>query len=88
MNAKDACDVIEYARAFQEERTPLITALDVAIEALEKQIPLKPLETQKAFLCSNCGQEITERQHNPLQWPYCKKCGQIIDWSESEVKHG
>lgn len=59
-------------------------ALDMAIEALEKQIPKKPRETRCALMCSNCGHKITEKGCKKLGRLYCKKCGQAIDWGESE----
>lgn len=59
-------------------------ALDMAIEALEKQIPKKPRETRCALMCANCGHKITEKGCKKLGRLYCKKCGQAIDWGESK----
>lgn len=57
---------------------------DLAIEALEKQLPMKPEEVVsaiygKAYECKNCGSEI-----EPLDThaDCCKWCGQRLDWSE------
>lgn len=59
-----------------------------AIEALEKQIPKKPIIRKtkdyfgcvKYILCPNC--EIVEFGHeHPC---FCKLCGQAIDWEVSE----
>lgn len=59
------------------------------IEALEKQIPMKPLATatmttlntpndKYCWVCPNCVKaRITETQVK-----YCSECGQAIDWSE------
>lgn len=56
---------------------------ELAIEALEKQIPKKPVdyeecgvERYKTGRCSCCGEFVI--QH----YKHCPKCGQIIDWSE------
>ena len=53
----------------------------LAIDALEKQIPKKPIDNieREWFECPTCGRVIVtyyagERHH-------CK-CGQAIDWSE------
>ena len=53
----------------------------LAIEALERQIPKKPIDNieREWFECPTCGRVIVtyyagERHH-------CK-CGQAIDWSE------
>lgn len=53
--------------------------LDTAIEALEKQLPKKPIVTEdKQFaLCPCCnGKGLLDKQI------YCDCCGQRIDWSE------
>ena len=57
---------------------------DLAIEALEKQLPMKPEEVvgtiySKSYECKNCGSEL-----EPLDvfGEYCKWCGQRLDWSE------
>ena len=64
------------------------TAVDLAIDALEKQIPKKPIirKTEDYFgyveyiICPNC--EIVEFGHeHPC---FCKLCGQAIDWEVSE----
>ena len=59
-------------------------AYDLAIEALEKQIPKKPRETRCALMCSSCGHKITEKGCKKLNRLYCKKCGQAIDWSDDK----
>ena len=59
-------------------------AYDLAIKALEKQEPKKPRETRCALMCANCGHKITEIGCKKLNRLYCKKCGQAIDWGESE----
>lgn len=57
-------------------------ALDIAIQALEKQIPKKPNKcigfTKSLFVCPTCGrkQPIMYEQY------YCKECGQKLDWSD------
>lgn len=61
-----------------------IEALDMAIEALEKQIPKKPRETRCALMCANCGHKITEKGCKKLNRNYCKKCGQRILWEVEE----
>ena len=58
--------------------------LDTALIALEKQIPKKPRETRCALMCANCGHKITEKGCKKLNRLYCKKCGQAIDWSDTE----
>lgn len=58
---------------------------DIAIEALEKQIPKKPLKSDKTIRycevweCHSCGFEWSGRVVD-----YCYKCGQAIDWEGTE----
>lgn len=62
-------------------------ALDMAIEALEKQMPKKPLHEHKNYYCPVC------REDGWMLWDdaipndtdsFCGKCGQAIDWSDTE----
>ena len=68
----------------QEEYT--IKAYNVAINALEKQIPKKPIfesEQTSPFgvddvpYCPSCRCDLPEVS-------YCEKCGQALDWSDTD----
>ena len=52
----------------------------IAIEALEKQLPKKPIEHPAKFAafyeCPSCGDVDVYGQKN------CDNCGQRLDWSE------
>lgn len=53
-------------------------AIDVAIQALEKQITKKPTKDKYVLeldFCPECGTEVTYCN-------YCPHCGQKIDWNE------
>ena len=59
-----------------------------AIDALDKQIPKKSilhghnpykLICSVYYTCPNCNKHISIT-------PYCDKCGQALDWSESNDK--
>lgn len=57
-------------------------ALNTAKEALEKQIPKKPIERIEGWLyweCPSCGAEVGENMVYKVQ--RCA-CGQALDWSE------
>jgi len=56
----------------------------MAVDALGKQIPKKPIEEQNLMTCPVCGcQEIESIDASGIrQYPYCPCCGQAIDWSE------
>lgn len=62
-----------------------VDAFLAAIEALEKQLAMKPKETVGAiyrefYECKNCGSEIEPLD---IYEDYCKWCGQRLDWTES-----
>ena len=58
-------------------------AIDTAINALEKQIPKKPIEKFAfsddigAGLCPFCNEGVNEEMN------FCSYCGQALDWKES-----
>ena len=69
-------------------------AIDMAIQALEKQIPKKPIfdynfsDTLSKFHCG-CGNTIKVRHDvgimdNNDAPNYCSKCGCRLDWSDEE----
>lgn len=63
----------------KENHTEYSKALHVALDALSKQIPQKPIEDgyyDEPCVCPNCGQplnyiELVKR---------CRTCGQAISW--------
>lgn len=70
----------------------LLLALDMAIDALEKQIPKKPTFEGKGFdgnvntthdtwICPCCG-EGYEVDYYCDDYKYCPWCGQMIDWRD------
>lgn len=73
-----------------------IDAVDfiLALNALDKQIPKKPIEDTanltdfKTFHCPTCNKKIVSRLDG--EWiagrpqKYCDDCGQALDWSDSK----
>ena len=67
-------------------------SLDIAIEALEKQLPKRPRENgmsdglikrTKYYTCQTCGNcLLTEMMNERQNTNYCWDCGQGLDWSE------
>lgn len=85
MTLKEAIKILEIAKAAVEWNYPLdyAIAIDTAIEALEKQIPKKPITTKDGNKSCSCGLVVqTGYIRNCLY--YCDNCGQAIDWSEEE----
>ena len=67
-------------------------SLDIAIEALEKQLPKRPrkngmsdglIKKTKYYTCQTCGNcLLTEMMNERQNTSYCWDCGQRLDWSE------
>ena len=65
------------------------SALALAIEALEKQIPKKPLHMHKNYYCPICKEDgwmlWDDAVPNDMD-KYCGICGQAIDWGGNLMK--
>lgn len=65
-------------------------AVEIAIEALEKQIPKKPEVLIDTWLCPTCAEKVeyqTMLRDSVLYngcYDFCPNCGQAIDWSDEE----
>lgn len=57
------------------DKCKVIKAYGMAIKALEKQIPKKPVKTRKDIVCPTCKTLVGSS-------PYCRYCGQALDWGE------
>ena len=86
----DNCDLC-YAQGNIGEH---IKSIEIAIQALEKQIPKKPRKTDSyrgvlkrvyAYVCPTCGNVCLEKYMNERQnTMFCWNCGQKLDWSDEE----
>lgn len=53
-------------------------ALNVALEAIDKQIPKKPIEKSPwVYHCPRCDSQTIDKK-----FKFCPDCGQVLDWSE------
>ena len=79
MTAEEAIKTIQIAIAEVEWEYPLdySIAFEMAIEALEKQIP-KKLKDDGWLYCPICGRDVLMDRFD-----YCPDCGQALDWSEN-----
>lgn len=64
-----------------------VESLKTAIFALKKQIPRKPMPSEKqhvryamCFTCPSCGRDFSGTGIAD----YCYHCGQALDWSDTE----
>ena len=72
-------------RVIEARKKKHIALYNITIEALEKQLAMKPKETvsviyREFYECKNCGSEIEPLD---IYEDYCKWCGQRLDWTES-----
>lgn len=91
MIAEEAIGILKVAVAEFEGNYPMNYAVETAIQALEKQVPKKPLyrETEyyahkfakgiKAPFCE-CSRLAVDEENDCFT--YCPDCGQALDWSD------
>ena len=94
MTPKEAIKILEIAKAEVEWNYPLdyAIAIDTAIEALEKQIPKKPIiKPWSPAICPSCGEELSISlgdgyYSHRIILTHCPnlECLQQLDWSEGK----
>lgn len=100
MTNKEAIETIKIALAEVEWEYPMdyAAAFETAIEALEKQVPKKPIKKKMATLnktpnafswestrcCPRCKSNLVVKIFGKHLEDYCPLCGQRIDWSDAE----
>ena len=96
MTESKAIELLEYIRETGNGEAPYVgcaqnIAIEMAINALEKQIPKKPYCIEdKMWCCTVCDNHLlhkwvkypTELMPKTEGLPHCMSCGQKIDWSE------
>ena len=91
MKYEEAIDILTYQALVLERASgkstlerSRIEALSKAVEAIEKQIPKKPLHMHKNYYCPVCKEDgwilWDDAVPNDMD-KYCGKCRQAIDWS-------
>ena len=75
----------ERCEGYQNDDTCKNCEINVAIKAIDKQIPKKPEPKKDAsgeyYVCPICGVYQETSEGNP---PYCINCGQRILWEVEE----
>jgi hypothetical protein len=79
-NLENAIAELKYTKKFYSSQN----SFDLAIEALEKQIPKKMIyaSENKDYKCPNCKSRYDNPQNDGILC--CAICGQKIDWSGEE----
>ena len=70
---------------------PVTSYAKLAVEALEKQIPKRPIEDgyyDEPAVCPNCGGNVINQCDNDYQFRHCHYCGQRLDWSDHPTEKG
>ena len=70
----------EHDKEDWDNYSALETALEMAVEALEKQIPKKVRITISTKRCSVCGRQLSGIGNIHPERNYCQGCGQKICW--------
>ena len=74
-------------RYTKEHNGRMCEKVNLALEALEKQIPKKPLHMHKNYYCPSCKEDgwmlWDDAIPNDMD-KYCGICGQAIDWSDDK----
>ena len=79
----DLCDNCEYCYS-QGNFGNQQEAFQMALLALEKQIPKKPIFYAHDYYCSVCNSLVGNNEFEWKRFKYCDTCGQEIDWSGEE----
>ena len=96
MTESKAIELLEYIRETGNGEAPYVgcaqnIAIEMAINALNKQIARKPVCIEdKMWCCPVCDNHLlpkwvkypTELMPKTEGLPYCMSCGQKIDWNE------
>lgn len=78
MDAEKAIDLLKWRSQVADARV-LDTACNMAITALRKQIPVRPMSDYigggvRHFACGSCGADLTGRDK------FCHECGKAVRW--------
>ena len=91
MTESEAIKMLEIqkpAYGCKEYKKPLMYAYEMAIKALEKQIPKKVVKdgkwSYKCPCCGECAETDCGDAFYDYRLDYCNGCGQKLDWSDEE----
>lgn len=87
MTYEEAIEILQEEHDYCQEMNYVVKALEVAIKALEKQMPKKPIEDccyDEPCVCPNCGCDVINQADNDYQFEHCYHCGQSLDWSDTK----
>ena len=88
MNYEKAIAILKNERPGCGEKIPYTEeekceAYDIAISAIEKQIPKKPIRNSSGDLACLCGLIIQMKSKRKCLY-FCHNCGQAIKWGDDD----
>ena len=63
---------------------PADKVVGLACQALDRQIPKKPVTNAVIYHCPNCNDVLGDI----FKRPFCDECGQALDWSDHPTEKG
>lgn len=87
MTAQEAIEILKHEHDYAQLLSYVNEALKMAISALEKQIPKKPINEECYYICPCCRGDLGVSDDDifiyELSMPkYCSNCGCALDWTE------
>ena len=89
MTESEAIKILQRDLQIQLENKALpdgIEAIQIAIQALEKQVPMKVKNSGERipfeWYCPACGELLCDDGYKDTYIKYCEHCGQKLDWSD------
>lgn len=88
MTAKEAIEILKEEHDYTQFLSYVNQALEMAIKALEKQIPKKAISTYKGhYKCPTCENYIDITDDDLYVYEIeppkcCDECGQALDWGD------
>lgn len=87
MTEQEAIEKLKFRKMFRMHGEDMNEEFDIAIKALEKQIPKKVVENRWIYTRCDCGYEFFIHHGDGYysipykqKTNYCPNCGQKLDW--------
>ena len=90
MTYEEAIEILQEERNYCQFPVYIERAIETAISAIEKQIPKEPKSVERyLFECPCCKDDLGVSEDDIFVYEiptpmYCSKCGQALDWSDTE----
>ena len=86
MTPKEAFDSLRYEIDEEGHCSYIEDEIHIAMKALEKQIPIKPIGRHTSYKCPVCDRRVRSGKGSSSRGVdyFCQRCGQALDWSDNE----